>query len=157
MTGASKYRIVKFSDDCTFCEVCGKTELKGTYIMEDLTSGDIFRAGSTCGRKMAGWTAKEFTSKLKEAQEENFKSAQKEFRASDEFLAYRRAMDFLDAEAHELHLKMHQCRTEEERNAVRASERTLKSRMAYIEPFSKAYDGKRDVIAAKYNTSPWRL
>lgn len=146
-----KYRILGFNDDQCDCDVCGKQELKGTYAMEDLSTGEIFRAGSTCGAKMAGWTSKELVAKYKAGEKEILENAKKEFRNSSEYIAYTNCIDFLNKESDELQRKLYNCNDENERKIIRATERTFESRMEYIKPFSTAADNKRIEIVAKYN------
>ncbi len=146
-----KYRILGFNDDQCSCDVCGKQELKGTYAMEDLSTGEIFRAGSSCGAKMANWTTKELIAKYKAGEKENLENAKKELRASAEYIAYNSGLDFLNKESDELQRKLYNCSDENLRKKISATERTFESRMEYIQPLSKALDNKRIEIVAKYN------
>ena len=45
-----------FTDNCTTCEKCGKTNLKGTYIVVDEYNNDSY-LGSECVKKTTGATA----------------------------------------------------------------------------------------------------
>lgn len=150
-TTEKKYRILGFNDDQCSCDVCGKQELKGTYAMEDLSTGEIFRAGSSCGAKMAGWTTKELVAKYKLGEKENIETARKELRNSAEYIAYNNGLDFLNKESDELQRKLYNCSDENIRKEIRATERTFESRMEYIQPLSKALDNKRIEVVAKYN------
>lgn len=150
-TTEKKYRILGFNDDQCSCDVCGKQELKGTYAMEDLSSGEIFRAGSSCGAKMAGWTSKELVAKYKAGEKENIENARKEFRNSAEHIAYNNCIEFLNKESDDLQRKLYNCSDEKLRKEIGATERTFESRMEYIKPFSTANDNKRIEIVAKYN------
>ena len=150
-TTEKKYRILGFNDDQCSCDICGKQELKGTYAMEDLSTGEIFRAGSSCGAKMAGWTIKELVAKYKSGEKENLEAAKKEFRQSAEYIAYSKGLDFLNKESDKLQRKIFELNTTEERAALRATERTFESRMEFIQPLSKAVDEKRIELVAKYN------
>jgi hypothetical protein len=146
-----KYRILGFNDDQCSCDVCGKQELKGTYAMEDLATGEIFRAGSSCGAKMAGWTTKELVAKYKLGEKENIEAARKEFRKASEYIAHNNALEFLNNEADDLQRRLLKCSDENERKSIRETERTMKSRMDYLQPFSVAKDNKRIEVCAKYN------
>jgi hypothetical protein len=42
--------ILGFSEDFTVCDRCGKSELKGTWAIEN-ENGDLFRLGSSCIHK----------------------------------------------------------------------------------------------------------
>lgn len=148
-----KYKILGFNDDQCECDVCGKQELKGTYAMEVVATGEIFRAGSTCGAKMSGWTTKEFATKYKLGQKENIENAKKELRESSEYKAYNEGLDFLNKESDELQRKLWNCPSQDERNALHSTERTFESRMKYIEPLRQELDKKRLEVADKYNLS----
>lgn len=150
-TTEKKYRILGFNDDQCSCDVCGKQELKGTYAMEDLSTGEIFRAGSSCGAKMAGWTTKELVAKYKLGEKENIETARKELRNSAEYIAYNSGLDFLNKESDDLSRKLYNCSDENLRKEIGATERTFESRMEYIQPLSKALDNKRVEVVAKYN------
>jgi len=86
MNATNKYKIKAFNDEICICDVCGKSELKGTYVMLDLETNEEFRAGSTCGSKIAKWTNKEFTNKVKQLNEENLLLAINEFKNSIEYI-----------------------------------------------------------------------
>lgn len=150
-TTEKKYRILGFNDDQCSCDVCGKQELKGTYAMEDLSSGEIFRAGSSCGAKMAGWTSKELVAKYKAGEKENIETAKKELRQSAEYIAYNDGLNFLNKESDELQRKLYNTSDAAERKIIGATERTFESRMEYIQPLSRALDNKRIKVVAKYN------
>ena len=146
-----RFKILGFNDDQCSCDVCGKQELKGTYAMEDLMTGEIFRAGSTCGAKMAGWSTKELVAKYKTAEKEKRDAAQKEFRASAEYAAYNNALDFLNKEEDAVVSKIMNTCDQEKRNELSATKRTFESRMNYIQNFSRTLEEKRKEILAKYN------
>lgn len=150
-TTEKKYKILGFNDDQCSCDVCGKQELKGTYAMEDLSTGEIFRAGSTCGAKMAGWTSKELVAKYKAGEKENLEAAKKEFRNSEERIAMKIALDFLNKEHDDLCSRVFNCDDINERKAIMSTDRTMKSRMDYLSPFSIANDNKMVEVVAKYN------
>lgn len=44
-------RILGFTDEVTYCDLCGKMELKGTYVIET-DNGEILHYGSTCASKI---------------------------------------------------------------------------------------------------------
>ena len=147
-----KYKILGFNDDECNCDVCGKQELKGTYAIEDLSTGEIFRAGSVCGAKMAGWTKKELISKYKAGEKEKIDNAKKEFRQSAEYIAYDNAIQFLNNEDDEIQRNIVKYYKDEiKRKEFESMERSTKSRLEYIEPFRDALEIKRNEIRAKYN------
>jgi len=146
-----KYKILGFNDDQCSCDICGKQELKGTYAIEDLSTGEIIRAGSSCGAKRAGWTSKELVAKYKAGEKENLEAARKEFRSSEEFIAEEKAYLFLDNERNDLERTILNCRDEQQRKILADRERTLQSRLDYLRPFGLAKANKREEVIKKYN------
>lgn len=57
-------RIIGFTDSVNQCDCCGKTGLKGTFVMTD-DSNNEFYYGSSCGAKAAGHTHLEFKESFK--------------------------------------------------------------------------------------------
>ena len=152
ITIEKKYKILGFNDDECNCDVCGKTELKGTYAIEDLSTGEIFRAGSVCGAKMAGWTKKELIKKYKDGEKEKIDNAKKEFWASIEYIQYDNAIEFLHKEYDELERNYFiYAKDELKKQELRNSERTRESRMEYLEPFINEKNKKKQQIIEKYN------
>lgn len=136
------YKILGFNADVCECDVCGKSELKGTYAMEDLETGEIFRAGSTCGAKMAGWTTKVFTKKVKEVELAQKEAKEIALRSSVEYFEYQKAIDFLNKESEEFNIKMSKA-NEAERYELAKTERTFESRMEILRPLSEALRKKK--------------
>ena len=152
ITIEKKYKILGFNDDECNCDVCGKTELKGTYAIEDLSTGEIFRAGSVCGAKMAGWTKKELIKKYKDGEKEKIDNAKKELRESIEYAQYDNAIKFLYKEDAELERNYFIYANDElKMQELRNSKRTLKSRGEYLEPFVNEMNKKERQIIEKYN------
>tara|TARA_R110000803_G_scaffold95931_1_gene164014 strand:- start:796 stop:1167 length:372 start_codon:yes stop_codon:yes gene_type:complete len=59
--------ILGFTDEITSCDCCGRTELKGTYVMDD-KEGNIYYYGSSCGVNAASLTdSKELKKEVKKA------------------------------------------------------------------------------------------
>lgn len=65
METTSKYTIAGFTNAVTVCECCGKSELKGTFVMID-ENGDDFYFGSVCGARAAGITTKKLSETVKQ-------------------------------------------------------------------------------------------
>jgi hypothetical protein len=149
-TTEKKYKILGFNDDQCSCDICGKEELKGTYAIEDLASGEIFRAGSTCGAKMAGWTTKELVSKFKQAEKENIEAAKNEFRNSVEYFTYWDAVNFLNKEGDDIERKLFNCPDENLRKEIYATKRSFESRIKHLNTFSEPMEIKWLEIIAKY-------
>lgn len=63
--------VLGFSEDLTVCDRCGKSELKGTWAIEN-ENGDIFRLGSSCIHKKFEFSSDEAKSLIVE-----FKKAEK--------------------------------------------------------------------------------
>ena len=138
------YKILGFNADVCECDVCGKSELKGTYAIEDLETGEIFRAGSTCGAKMAGWTTKVFTKKVKEVELAQKEAKEIALRSSVEYFEYQKAIDFLNKESEEFNIKMSKA-NEAERYELAKTERTYESRIEILKPLKEALR-KREII-----------
>jgi hypothetical protein len=72
-TAAGKaYRVLGTTTDVTECDLCGRTELRGTIILLPLdvdgnAAGDAVHYGSECGARAAGWTAKQMTTNVRTA------------------------------------------------------------------------------------------
>ena len=130
MNNEKKYQILTFNDEQCICDVCGKSELKGTYEIENTETGDIFRAGSTCGVKLMKVTSKEFRNEFKAVIAENTAKAREEWRNSSEAIEYNNALNFM--------------------NNTPGFESPM-VRLPYIKPFSTALELKRQQISAKYN------
>lgn len=145
-----KYRILGFNDDQCSCDVCGKQELKGTYAMEDLSTGEIFRAGSVCGSKMAGWTTKELVAKYKVGEKEKLDAAKKELRESAEYIADEKALEFLNKEEDEINRQIFATDNQQKRSELHNTKRTIQSRMDYLMPSHIALTQKRKEISEKY-------
>lgn len=58
------FRVLGTTDEVTMCELCGRDELKGTIVLDELdedgnATGNIVYYGASCGARAAGWTTKE--------------------------------------------------------------------------------------------------
>lgn len=65
-----QYKFLGITDEVTECGLCGKQELKGTKILQDIETNEVFYFGSTCGASALGWTVKDFNKTAKTAQRE---------------------------------------------------------------------------------------
>lgn len=57
------FQVKGSTTDVTECELCGRTELKGTIVLQPLdidgnAEGNVTYYGANCGAKAAGWTQK---------------------------------------------------------------------------------------------------
>lgn len=82
------YKIKGFNDEFCNCDVCGRSELKGTFIIENLNTGDIFRAGSNCGSKITGMNKVNLKANLLKVNKENQYLASVELENSLESIEY---------------------------------------------------------------------
>ena len=146
-----KYKILGFNDDQTSCDICGKEELRGTYAMEDMETGVIFRAGSTCGATMAGWSIKELKQIFKAGEKEKMEKAKQEFRNTPEYIAHEKAIQYLNNEADEIERRLLKCSDQAMRNKISEDERTPSDRMQYLKPTREALEAKKTELSNKYN------
>ena len=80
-TMTTTIKVLGFTDSITTCDLCGKSELKGTYSVD--SEGQIFHLGSTCVGKKNGLNAKDsksFISSELKARKEEYLLAQREIR-----------------------------------------------------------------------------
>lgn len=93
MTTLKTVEIVKthknlgFTDEVTECGCCGRVDLKGTYAIEDLLTGEIMYLGCVCAAKRMNWSKKEFITRYKAEEKEQGEAAKAEFRATPEYKA----------------------------------------------------------------------
>lgn len=92
-----KYTVLGFNEEICECDICGKSELKGTYALLDNETGDIIRAGSSCGAKAAACTVKELNANLKAVEAaERLNAAKKELQSLPEFARFNELKDATD-------------------------------------------------------------
>lgn len=82
------YRNLGFTDEVTACDCCGKVDLKGTYAIENIETGDIMYYGCVCAAKRMQWSKKEFTTRYKTEEKEQTTAAHQEYRNSEEMVNY---------------------------------------------------------------------
>jgi hypothetical protein len=76
MTAA--YTFIGTTDEVTTCGCCGRSDLKGTIVLQAVDGGEFVFFGSTCGEKAQGWTVKDFNAAAKQADDDR-KAAIKAF------------------------------------------------------------------------------
>lgn len=69
---AKAFKVLGTTTDVTDCQLCGRTDLKGTIALAPLDvdgnqAGETVYYGSDCGAKAAGWTQKDIRQKAKSA------------------------------------------------------------------------------------------
>lgn len=72
---------ILFTDSVTTCECCGKSELKGTYLVFDGIDEHYY--GSTCVKRHLNITTSELTKQINESLKERKQNAYNEFTYSD--------------------------------------------------------------------------
>lgn len=77
-------KVLGITEEITQCDLCGKSELKATYAVED-DNGNTYYLGSTCIKNKFFLNDKEFKAKVKEGYNEALKAANAEYESSDEF------------------------------------------------------------------------
>lgn len=70
------FRVRGTTNDVTDCEQCGRTELRGTVVLQPLDAegnddGDVCYFGSSCAAQAAGWTQREVKARVKMADRVN--------------------------------------------------------------------------------------
>jgi hypothetical protein len=84
------YRNLGFTEEVTSCDCCGKIDLKGTYAIENMETGDIMYFGCVCAANKMNWSKKEYVTKYKAEEKQHNDAAQAEYRRSDEMTAYNK-------------------------------------------------------------------
>jgi hypothetical protein len=87
------YKVLGFTESVTSCDCCGKQDLKGTYAMEHIESGEISYFGCVCAGKHQGYSKKEFTTEAKIKMSEIVKIAQSELNSTYEFEMFTQQWD----------------------------------------------------------------
>lgn len=75
-----KLKIIGYTDSINECDCCGKTELKGTFVMADEFNNELYY-GKICGAKAAGWSIQDFNENVK-----TLKSEEKKQKAVNEMI-----------------------------------------------------------------------
>ena len=82
------YRNLGFTEEVTACDCCGKVDLKGTYAIENLMTGEIMYFGCVCAANKMNWSKKEFVTKYKADEKQQGDAARTEYRNSAEMKSY---------------------------------------------------------------------
>jgi hypothetical protein len=76
ITTVMAYRVLGSTPDVTSCDLCGRSDLKGTIILQPLDAEgnaepcDPVHFGSDCGARAAGWTQREIKRLARTADDE---------------------------------------------------------------------------------------
>lgn len=87
-----KNYVIGFTEETTTCDCCGRSELKGTYVIENSVTGGSNFFGSVCAFKKFNLNAKDLKVALKAAEEENIANAKAEYHQTQEYKAYTQQM-----------------------------------------------------------------
>lgn len=82
------YRNLGFTEEVTACDCCGKVDLKGTYAIENMMTGEIMYFGCVCAANKMNWSKKEFVTKYKTEEKEQSDASRLEYRHSEEMKSY---------------------------------------------------------------------
>ena len=88
-----KNKILGFTEEIDQCGCCGKGNLKGTYAIEDVETGDTNYFGSVCAFKHFNLTKRDLTTGVKAAELANISIAKIEYQATPEYVAYTTQMN----------------------------------------------------------------
>lgn len=80
---AKRYKVIGTNDDQTWCDICGKTELKRVVWFEDLETGEILAAGTTCAAKVQGKKTKDIEKEVNTFEKAQLNAAREELRPFD--------------------------------------------------------------------------
>ncbi len=59
-----KYTLIGYTDSVNVCDCCGKTELKGTFVLADEMENELY-FGRVCGTNALKWSADTFNKEYK--------------------------------------------------------------------------------------------
>lgn len=82
------HRNLGFTEEVTACDCCGRTDLKGTYAIEDMQNGGIMYYGCVCAATRMNFSTKQFVSRFKAETIQQEKIARNEYRNSTETTSY---------------------------------------------------------------------
>jgi hypothetical protein len=83
------FNVLGFDDGVHTCDCCGKTDLKGTFGIEMLATGEILHYGSVCVTRNTGYAKKEINSMARAYEQERVNAARGALLASPEYAALR--------------------------------------------------------------------
>jgi hypothetical protein len=87
------FHVLGFTDSVHTCDCCGKSNLKGTFGIQMIDSGDVLYYGSTCVTRNTGKPKKEINQMAREYHEAQVKLARAEYRSTPECAAYQAKLD----------------------------------------------------------------
>jgi hypothetical protein len=78
---AALFHVLGFTDSVHTCDCCGKTDLKGTFGIEMIETGEVLYYGSVCVTRNTGKTKKELKSMQDEREAAILTAAKAEYAA----------------------------------------------------------------------------
>lgn len=84
---AALFHVLGFNDGVHTCDCCGKTDLKGTFGIEMIETGELLHYGSVCVSRNTGYAKKEINAMARAYEAERIKAAKAEYRATPEYAA----------------------------------------------------------------------
>jgi hypothetical protein len=120
--------------------------------MENVQTGEITRAGSTCGARMAGWAKKEVEQKLKAHKKELFEKMQAEIKQLPEVIELWKVVAECEKkeEAAWENLKRFDCDSPEWHEAKKIAYEVGKSRLIIVQPYSSKAHEATERVREKY-------
>ena len=85
-------KTILFTDSVNTCDCCGKTDLKGTYLVAD--ESNEYYYGSTCVKRNLNITQSDLTKQLNKSIKERKENAYNEFTSSTLNNEYNKALNF---------------------------------------------------------------
>jgi hypothetical protein len=127
------FKVLGYDDGVHICDCCGKSDLKGTFGIEMIETGEELFYGSVCVTRNTGYAKKELNAMARAYEAERIKAAKAEYRATAEYAASEAKFK----EALALQAK--------DRNFIGAQFK------AFVMAAADAADAVRKVIAEKHN------
>lgn len=97
-TARKVFRVLGTTQDVTECELCGRSELKGTIVLAPLDADGnnegVVYYGASCGAKAAGWTTKDVRKAAKDADAEARQAHRTWFEAQSSYFCQIRDAHF---------------------------------------------------------------
>ena len=81
-----------FTDSVTECDCCGRTELKGTYLVVS-DYGDEYYYGSTCVKRNLHISSSELTKQINSDKKQREQDARNEYQNSEIHISYNNALN----------------------------------------------------------------
>lgn len=136
---AALFHVLGFNDGVHTCDCCGKSDLKGTFGIEMIETGEVLHYGSVCVTRNTGYAKKEINAMAQAYEAERVATAKAEYRATPEHAAseakFREALE------------------------IQRNDRDFRGAQfkAFVIVESNAADAVRKVIAEKHNVGFYQI